>query len=159
MVFYRNSIEANGFKPYAIGAFSKANQLCLHNCFYWRRDDYIGLGPGAHSWFLNKRFKRKQDLSQYMVSPLPKMPKKICSKKEQLKDFLVSRTRLFEPILFEEIARFVSPKTMMRLQKCLSFLTSLAYVKADDTQFYFTKKGRYLLDELSFTLYDSLCLN
>lgn len=41
-------IQANGFKPYEISAYSR-DQPCRHNLNYWQYGDYLGIGAGAHS--------------------------------------------------------------------------------------------------------------
>ncbi len=37
-----------GFEAYEISNYARFNRQCLHNLTYWRYEDYIGLGPGAH---------------------------------------------------------------------------------------------------------------
>ena len=37
-----------GLPPYEISNHARPGQECRHNLGYWRGDDYLGLGPGAH---------------------------------------------------------------------------------------------------------------
>jgi putative oxygen-independent coproporphyrinogen III oxidase len=37
-----------GLERYEISNFARPGRRCHHNLGYWRRQDYIGLGPGAH---------------------------------------------------------------------------------------------------------------
>lgn len=38
-----------GYSNYEISNYSKIGRECLHNLCYWNYDEYIGIGPGAHS--------------------------------------------------------------------------------------------------------------
>lgn len=40
---------SNGFCRYEISNYAKKGQECLHNLCYWNYEEYIGIGPGAHS--------------------------------------------------------------------------------------------------------------
>ncbi len=57
-----------GFTQYEISNFAKKGYRCSHNLKYWNCDEYIGLGPGAHSYFAGKRFSFKKDISLYVDS-------------------------------------------------------------------------------------------
>lgn len=57
-----------GFAQYEISNFAKKGYRCSHNLKYWNCDEYIGLGPGAHSYFAGKRFSFKKDINLYIDS-------------------------------------------------------------------------------------------
>lgn len=69
MYFNSVGLLANaGFKQYEISNFAKNGKKCRHNLRYWNCDEYIGLGPAAHSYFAGKRFSFKRDINLYMDS-------------------------------------------------------------------------------------------
>jgi len=41
-------MEAAGLPPYEVSNYAAPSQECFHNLLYWRFEDYIGIGPGAH---------------------------------------------------------------------------------------------------------------
>jgi len=41
--------EKLGFKRYEVSNFAKNGKISLHNFGYWTREEYLGLGAGAHS--------------------------------------------------------------------------------------------------------------
>lgn len=49
-------LEKSGFKQYEISNFSKEGFESRHNLKYWRFENYIGIGPAAHSFIDGKRF-------------------------------------------------------------------------------------------------------
>ena len=43
-----NCMRQAGLERYEISNFAKAGHECRHNLSYWRYQDYVGFGPGAH---------------------------------------------------------------------------------------------------------------
>jgi putative oxygen-independent coproporphyrinogen III oxidase len=44
-------LEAAGLAAYEISNHAKPGAACRHNLIYWRYQDYVGVGPGAHGRF------------------------------------------------------------------------------------------------------------
>lgn len=40
--------EAAGLPAYEVSNHARPGEECRHNLIYWRGDDYVGIGPGAH---------------------------------------------------------------------------------------------------------------
>lgn len=59
-------LESAGFHQYEISNFAKQGCFSQHNYRYWKRGEYIGLGPGAHSFFDGKRYGILRDIYRYM---------------------------------------------------------------------------------------------
>ena len=49
-------LEKKGFARYEVSNFAKPGDESVHNMNYWNRGEYIGFGPGAHSFFNGRRF-------------------------------------------------------------------------------------------------------
>ncbi|MEK6734209.1 MAG: radical SAM family heme chaperone HemW, partial [Pseudomonadota bacterium] len=47
-------MEAKGFPAYEISNHARLGEECKHNMVYWQYDDFLGIGPGAHSRINNK---------------------------------------------------------------------------------------------------------
>ncbi|NWU77016.1 RSAD1 protein, partial [Onychorhynchus coronatus] len=48
----RTVLVATGFRHYEVSNFARKGALSNHNLSYWRADQYIGVGPGAHGHFV-----------------------------------------------------------------------------------------------------------
>jgi oxygen-independent coproporphyrinogen-3 oxidase len=64
-------LEARGLRRYEISNFARAGFAARHNRRYWSGGDYLGLGPGAHSHFLEpggvgRRYSTPADLEAYL---------------------------------------------------------------------------------------------
>lgn len=56
---YRALVErlaAAGYEQYEISNFARPGHRSIHNQRYWRREEYLGLGPGAHAFLGDVRF-------------------------------------------------------------------------------------------------------
>jgi oxygen-independent coproporphyrinogen-3 oxidase len=74
MVFLIKTLAASGYQHYEISNFAITEFRSVHNQRYWNMQDYLGLGPGAHSAFLAgklqmKRYANISDPARYIQSP------------------------------------------------------------------------------------------
>lgn len=90
--------EKVGYNHYEISNFSKENFKSRHNIKYWLGDDYLGIGPSAHSSLDGKRFYYKPDLKGFMNGVQPISDGESGGKEE----FIMLRLRLKSGISFEE---------------------------------------------------------
>ena len=49
-------LTAAGLPAYEISNHARPGAACRHNLIYWRYQDYVGIGPGAHGRFAEDRF-------------------------------------------------------------------------------------------------------
>lgn len=64
------SLESRGFLQYEISNFSLPGRESRHNMKYWRGEEYLGFGAGAHSFFGGCRYAVPQDTAGFIASPL-----------------------------------------------------------------------------------------
>lgn len=62
-------IESLGYKQYEISNFAVEGFESQHNNIYWKLENYIGIGPSAHSCFNGKRFYYPRDLQAFISDP------------------------------------------------------------------------------------------
>ena len=72
-LFMCDYLEKCGYNHYEISNFSKTGFESRHNLKYWNCEEYIGLGPSAHSYLDGKRFFYPRDLKEFIkgTCPLP----------------------------------------------------------------------------------------
>jgi oxygen-independent coproporphyrinogen-3 oxidase len=55
-----------GYRQYEISNWSRPGEECRHNLAYWRNDEWLALGPGAHSHWGGHRFADVYSPKQYV---------------------------------------------------------------------------------------------
>lgn len=61
------TLGAAGYDHYEISNWCKPQRECAHNLIYWRNEPYIGLGAGAHSSSVNRRWWRVRRPAEYIA--------------------------------------------------------------------------------------------
>lgn len=78
-VYACETLAQHGYEHYEISNWSKPNQPCQHNLTYWRNEDYLGLGAGAHGHAKQMRYHivkqprvyiRRMQSAEELVYPL-----------------------------------------------------------------------------------------
>lgn len=57
-----------GYAQYEISNWARNGQQCQHNLTYWRNLPYIGVGAGAHSSFVGRRFSNVRPVEDYVAA-------------------------------------------------------------------------------------------
>ena len=70
-LFMCEYLESKGFCHYEISNFCKNDMASRHNLKYWQCEEYLGIGPSAHSYFEGKRFYYPRDLKAFINGNLP----------------------------------------------------------------------------------------
>lgn len=63
------SFEKAGINQYEVSNFAVKGKESKHNLKYWRCEEYLGIGPSAHSFMNGKRFFYPRDTEKFIVSP------------------------------------------------------------------------------------------
>lgn len=64
-------LEKGGIMQYEISNFAKSGFESRHNLKYWHCEEYLGLGPSAHSFIDGKRFYFDRDFQSFMNGNSP----------------------------------------------------------------------------------------
>jgi oxygen-independent coproporphyrinogen-3 oxidase len=62
-------LAAAGYAHYEISNFARPGRASRHNLKYWRCEEFLGLGPAAHSCVGGRRFRHPPDLEAYLAAP------------------------------------------------------------------------------------------
>ncbi len=70
-LFACEQLETAGFRQYEISNFAVAGYESRHNLKYWSGDEYLGLGPAAHSFLRGVRWEYPRDLAAFLRGEPP----------------------------------------------------------------------------------------
>ncbi len=59
-------LDSYGYHRYEISNYAKPGFECTHNCGYWRRTEYLGIGVGSASLIGNQRVTNIRDQKSYV---------------------------------------------------------------------------------------------
>ena len=63
----REHLSGAGYEHYEISNWARPGRECRHNLAYWRNQDWLGLGAGAHSHLFGQRFATAASPSRYIA--------------------------------------------------------------------------------------------
>lgn len=66
MEFAENTLTAAGYNHYEISNYARFGKHSSHNMVYWKGGEYLGLGPGAHSYYNNRRRANVSSVEEYI---------------------------------------------------------------------------------------------
>ena len=70
-LFMCNFLQKKGYTHYEISNFCKTGKESRHNLKYWHCEEYLGLGPSAHSFLDGKRFYYQRNLKDFINGTTP----------------------------------------------------------------------------------------
>ncbi len=133
-------LDGAKIKRYEISNFAKNGFRCRHNLKYWEREEYIGLGPSAHSFIDGVRYSYRRDLEKYLSTP-------------EFEEYRVITDRDAENeriMLGLRLEKGIAPSDAL-LKRASKFIKE-GYIKSEEGRLFFTTKGflvsNYILSEL-----------
>ena len=91
-------LHTKGYERYEISNYAKPGSECRHNCGYWTRKDYLGLGLGASSLVGHQRFQNTSDLKEYREQEYHHIHTETLDKKSEMEEFMFLGLRLMTGI-------------------------------------------------------------
>ena len=64
-------LREKGYEHYEISNFARPGFQSRHNTLYWQLDEYLGIGPSAHSLLGGRRFWFPRDLDAFLTAEDP----------------------------------------------------------------------------------------
>ena len=141
-----DSLARGGFKQYEISNFAVPGYESRHNLKYWNCEDYLGIGPSAHSFLGGKRFYYGRDLIAF---------ENVCEPVQvgtggDLQEYIMLRLRLCEGIVFDEIKDRFTGFDIAKFEPLFSEFVKAGYAEADNKSFRLTAKG-FLISNMIIT--------
>ena len=103
--FVCKKLGAAFYKHYEVSNFAKGNKRSLHNSNYWNNQSgYLGLGPGAHSYFVHPptRCSNILDMKAWVESETGFMEAEILSEEQQSIEAMYLNLRTRKELQFSD---------------------------------------------------------
>jgi oxygen-independent coproporphyrinogen-3 oxidase len=143
-----------GIERYEVSNFSKPGKEALHNSNYWKHENYLGLGPSAHSfWLLEEgglRWENRSDIKKYIdgisdgISTEPEKLSMLSLAEERL--MLGLRTKW--GVGFDELKTRYNYELNRKQKSWMEYQREQGMLKTDGNVLRFTSEGLKIADLL-----------
>jgi len=147
-----------GYKQYEVSNFARRGYESKHNLKYWLGEEYIGFGPGAHSYIGRCRYSFFEDVEKYIERV--NLGQVVVEYSEEMSDFenageyLLLRLRTVHGISKEEYYNIYRLK-MDNVLELLQKYEANGWALYKDERWKFTPKGFMLSNILIGELLDA----
>lgn len=144
--------EEHGFEQYEISNFAKKGLYSEHNSIYWRNEEYLGLGAGAHGYVDGIRYSNHGPLKKYMQSleanQLPILHQNQVTPKEEMEEQMFLGLRMNQGVSFDTFRkRFEKELTDVYGVKMAPHIAN-GLLETTATGVRLTRKGRFVGNEI-----------
>ena len=134
------TLENAGFTHYEISNFARTGFESRHNTKYWLLEDYLGIGPGAHSYINGKRFYFDGDTQGFING------EKVIFDADggDCEEYIMLKLRLKTGLDLAEAERHFGTEPLKKLKQKAPALKEQGLINYDGKRLALTRKG-YLL--------------
>lgn len=138
-------MEENNLVQYEISNFALKGLECKHNLKYWNQQEYIGIGPSAHSFLNCVRYSNPSDLDLYCQSGqtnlFERKIQEVLGEKELLFEYIMLRLRLTEGLNLIDFKNKFSVDFNETYASQIDYLTENKLVKSNENAIWLTQLG------------------
>lgn len=148
--------ENNNFIHYEISNFSKKNLFSTHNIGYWSGENYLGIGPSAHSYngksrrwnvAINKEYIHKINAGSIYYE------QEALSKTALFNEYLMTRLRTMWGIDIEYIRSTFGEKYLKEMMKSISGFINSGKIEVSGNYIKLNTEGKKIADYIIGTLF------
>lgn len=157
--FAADYLAFRGYWQYEISNFATDGYKCRHNIKYWNCDEYLGIGPAAHSYFDNKRFAYKRSVDMFMDAleyveagiDIYEENREI-DENEKINEYIMLRLRLTQGLNVNEFKYRFNKDFGEMFEKQLRLYVDNGFMQFENGHYSFTTKGMYVSNYILSTL-------
>lgn len=150
----RRTLEENGFVQYEISNFAKPGHEAFHNTNYWKGEEYLGIGPSAHSFYGNQRSWNIANNRKYMdgiESQVLPREIEVLEPEDQFNELILTGLRTIYGVPIERLLSLVpQPKGFF---ETLNKYKLEGLVEERNETIYLTREGRLKADRIASDLF------
>ena len=149
-------LDSAGYRHYEISNWAQPGNECRHNLIYWRNEQWLGVGPGAHSHLNGERFWTIKSPAEYVKRLAEAGPGEVpviesrqtVTPLNELSETLILRLRLDEGVAMGDIASRFAEASLTPPIQTLERLREMGLVTREGDVFRLTQRGRLLSNEV-----------
>lgn len=148
-------LAAMGFEQYEISNFARNQKYAVHNTSYWSGDEYLGVGPSAHSYNGESRQWNVAHNHRYMEgveSGSPEFETEVLTSFEKVNDYLLTGLRTIWGVSLNKVSR-IEPNLPAGFRDTLEKLKSQQLLVQKGDQLIIPDQARILSDRIAAELF------
>lgn len=146
------TLSAAGYEHYEISNFALPNRRCQHNEIYWHNGHWIGIGPGAHSYWQGRRYWNVKPLELYNTrlaeGSLPIEGEEVPTRAQQMDETVILALRLAEGVDPSRFAARFGVSLSDEYASAIDGLVAADLLAIDDRGMRLTARGRLLANRV-----------
>lgn len=144
-------LSGAGFGQYEISNYALHKTYCRHNLTYWNYEEYIGLGPSAHSFVSLKRWWNVSSVNEYInlieKGKLPRKDEEILTSEDIKTEVLMLALRSTGLRIGNYVKNY-DISWFDRNKNYINSLTDAGLIIRDDDNLKLTNRGYFLCNEI-----------
>lgn len=151
-----NTLEADGFEQYEISNFAKNGQISTHNSSYWFQEEYLGIGPSAHSFNGNSRQWNLSSNGNYVKSikeGKTYFEIENLSAKDLINEFILTRLRTKWGIPLNKFKQMIMEAGLVFPKNEIDEWSKQGLAIVEDNHLKLQPKGKMIADKLSADIF------
>ncbi|MFQ6840279.1 MAG: coproporphyrinogen III oxidase, partial [Agathobaculum sp.] len=147
-------LRKNGFEHYEISNFAKPGFRSRHNMKYWDLSEYLGLGPGAHSFMNGRRFEFARDIKAYINGEDILLDEDEVASFQRQGEYLMVRLRTSDGVDFLDLEKRYNIDSTP-YEEAFRSLMGNELVAHQGTRWYLTEKGFLVSNSIINTIVEA----
>ena len=150
-----NELKQRGFEQYEISNFAKDGKISRHNTRYWNCDEYLGIGPAAHSFWLGERRYFERDLESFLFAENPWTLWQFDDKGGDFFEYAMLRLRLKDGLRFADCQKRYPEVDLTPLKEQAELLEKHGLANITEEGISLTTQGFLLSNSVIWKLLES----
>ena len=151
-----DTLKSNGYQQYEISNFCKEEAYSRHNSNYWRQENYLGIGPSAHSYNGTSRqfnINHNQKYLRAINQGIIPAELEVLSLKDQINEYILTTLRTAWGVSLRKLKEEHSYVLINEQNKYIDdlLIQGLAVIKND--HLILTDQGKLLADKISSDMF------
>ncbi len=147
--------EKNGIEQYEISNFAINEKYSIHNTAYWQQEEYLGVGPSAHSFNLESRQFNVSNNTKYLKAiEANKIPFEIenLTLSEKTNDLILTSLRTKWGLDLLKI-NTLNQSWLENSSKVLNKYENEGFILNNEKTIILSKKGKLFADKIASELF------
>ncbi len=154
--FIIETLANKDFEQYEISNFARNGEISKHNSSYWFQEEYLGIGPSAHSFDGKSRqwnVSSNGNYCQSIVKGVPFFEKEKLEQNELINEFILTRLRTTWGLPLEKLTQMTQAAGLSFPKQEIEQWLEQNYAFIEDNHLKLHRKGKMIADKLSADIF------